>query len=117
MPLIVWLFLGYTISSVAGLIILKHAVGRVSFAAGSPWVLSDLGMLLAGAVLYVGGFALWLLVLARVELSVAYPIAVGLTLVFTTLASTLLFSEVVTTFRLVGIVLVFIGIVVITRSA
>jgi multidrug transporter EmrE-like cation transporter len=50
------------------------------------------------------------------ELSIAYPIAIGLTLVFSTLASWLVLSETISVLRLLGMLLIFIGIVVIARS-
>jgi multidrug transporter EmrE-like cation transporter len=70
---------------------------------------------LTGFALYGTSALLWLLVLARVDLSVAYPF-VGLGFVFTMLAGALLFHEPVTLVRFAGTVLVIGGVALVARS-
>ena len=76
---------------------------------------SVIGLLLLGASLYVASFAVWLVILARHELSSAYPAAIGLTLAFSTLGAVLLLNEALNVARLVGIALIFLGIFLVTR--
>jgi multidrug transporter EmrE-like cation transporter len=109
------LFAAYTAMSVTGLILLKiasPALGR-GLAGQVGWMpLLQLGV---GALLYVGAFAIWLVILSRVELSIAYPVAVGLTLVFLSIASTLVLNEAIGAVRLLGIALIFVGIAFVVR--
>jgi multidrug transporter EmrE-like cation transporter len=67
------------------------------------------------AALYIGSFAVWLVILGRNELSVAYPIAIGLTLAFSTCTTGVMLGEVLTAWRIGGIALVFLGILTICK--
>jgi len=110
------LFAAYTLTSVVGLLLLKHALPlvRVDWPAALS-VSSPMLLLAAGACLYISSFAVWMIILARQELSSAYPTAVGLTLVFSTIGAAVLLSEALTVVRIVGIGLIFIGILLVTR--
>lgn len=52
---------------------------------------------------------IWLKVISQWELSRAYPINIALTIIITFIASVFFFNESVTTFKIVGIVLVISG--------
>jgi len=110
------LFAAYTVMSVLGLLLLKHSLPlvRMNWPTGLP---VDTAMLLvvSGACLYIASFVVWLVILARHELSSAYPIAIGLTLVFSTAGAAVILSEALSVGRLVGIGLIFIGILLVTR--
>lgn len=71
---------------------------------------------LFGLACYVVSAGLWLLVLARVNLSVAYPF-IGFGLILTMMAGAILFREPVTWLRVTGTLLVFAGVVLVARSA
>jgi multidrug transporter EmrE-like cation transporter len=58
----------------------------------------------AGAMLYIFSFLAWLVILTRQELSVAYPIAIGLTLTFSTIGAVVYLEEPVSIGRTAGIV-------------
>src|SRR5262245_11526968 len=92
----VLLFAAYTIFSTISIMLVKQfAQPALETWKASPGV-STSGMYFAiGAVLYVVSFGFWILILSRVQLSIAYPVAVGLTLVGTTLASVLILHETV----------------------
>jgi multidrug transporter EmrE-like cation transporter len=107
----------YAISSVSGLILMRAGLpeARALLAAGH-WASSAAACAAFGIVLYVAGFAVWLLILSRNELSVAYPIAIGLTLVGTTAAGFWILSEPVTMWRVAGSALVFLGISMLIKS-
>ena len=66
-----------------------------------------------GMLLYISSFAIWMFILSRSPLSTAYPVAIGLTLVFTTLVSAFLLHETITMAQLLGIGLVLAGIILI----
>jgi drug/metabolite transporter (DMT)-like permease len=68
-----------------------------------------------GAALYVLGFSLWMIILARTPLTVAYPVAVGLTMVFSILGAAWVLGEPVNGQTIIGTLLVFAGIVLLAR--
>jgi multidrug transporter EmrE-like cation transporter len=104
------LFVVYVTASSGGLLLLKDALGRIRNA-GEPLFEPSLGKvaLAGGFILYVFSFAIWLRILSRTQLSIAYPIAIGLTLTFTTLGAVLMLGERLSAMKLVGILFVFVG--------
>jgi multidrug transporter EmrE-like cation transporter len=70
----------------------------------------------AGLFLYGLSALLWLVVLARQDLSVAYPF-VGLGFVITSIAGAMLFNEHMTPMRVLGTALVTLGVVLVGMSA
>jgi drug/metabolite transporter (DMT)-like permease len=67
-------------------------------------------------VLYIASFLIWLVILGRNDLSVAYPIAIGLTLAFSTLAASIVIGEVISPARSLGVLVIFFGIWLVTRD-
>ncbi len=76
---------------------------------GSPWVL-------LGLTLYGIGAVAWIAVLARLDLSLAYPL-LALNFVLITLSSRLILGETVPTMRWLGMLVICVGIVLVARSA
>ena len=110
------LFAAYTVASVVGLLLLKHSLPLVRMDwQGGLSLTAPMAWLALGACLYVSSFAVWLVILARHELSSAYPTAIGLTLVFSSLGAALLLNESLTGARIVGIGFIFLGILLVTR--
>jgi drug/metabolite transporter (DMT)-like permease len=68
-----------------------------------------------GLAIYVSGTVFWLVALSRVELSYAYPFA-SLSYVVMLAASWLLFKENISGMRLLGTVVVGLGVFLISRS-
>jgi drug/metabolite transporter (DMT)-like permease len=68
-----------------------------------------------GLLIYVGGTVFWLSALSHVDLSYAYPFA-SLSYVVMLAASWLLFHEKITPIRLLGTVIVGLGVFLISRS-
>ncbi len=73
-------------------------------------------MVLVGLVLYGFGALLWLFVLGRAPLSLAYPF-VGIGFILTMLAGTLYLGESVSAARIAGTLLIALGCVLVARSA
>lgn len=69
-----------------------------------------------GLAIYGLSVALWLWVLAKVDLSVAYPF-VGVSFLVTMLFGVFILSENVTATRIIGTILIFTGCVLVARSA
>lgn len=68
-----------------------------------------------GMAIYVAGFFIWLWVLSRTDLSMAYPF-VGLSFLLTMGFGAFLLDETVDTARLMGTLLIVIGCVLVGRS-
>jgi len=73
-------------------------------------------LILLGLIIYVFSVGLWLWVLSKVELSVAYPF-VGISFLVTMFFGAFLLNENVTAMRLAGTVLIVGGCVLVGRSA
>jgi multidrug transporter EmrE-like cation transporter len=71
----------------------------------------DLGFILYGLAALV-----WFRVLATQPLSTAYPLLVSLTFMFVTLGATILFQESITSYKLIGLGVVLVGILIISRG-
>ena len=67
-----------------------------------------------GLVLYAVSVVNWLVVLSRMELSVSYPL-MSLAYILTLAIGALWFKEPVTTLRVVGTLVIILGVVLITR--
>lgn len=65
--------------------------------------------LISIAVVMLGGVMLWFKVVARVDLSRAYPLNIALTAIFTTVAALWLFRENLTVVNVSGIALIVLG--------
>lgn len=112
------LYIGYTLTSVAGLVFIKSAFPAFLAArtAGNfPWL--EAMQLSIGAALYIGSFGLWMVILSQNPLSTAYPIAIGLTLCFSTIVAVFFLKETVGIAKLAGILFVFLGIYLISRES
>jgi multidrug transporter EmrE-like cation transporter len=111
-----FLFAAYTAMSVIGLVLMRlglPAIPRDGFNQASWASFLEVG---TGAALYLGAFAVWLVILSRIELSVAYPVAIGLTLVFVSASSAVLLNESIDPNRVLGIVLILAGISIVARG-
>ena len=74
----------------------------------NPWVF-------AGFVFYFVSSLFWIIVLSRVELSVAYPM-LSLGYVFVLVASFFLFNEQISAVRWLGVLVIMLGVTLISRS-
>lgn len=71
--------------------------------------------LLAGVACYFISMLLWIMALTRMEVSVAYPM-LSLGYVLTAIAAYFLFGEAVSVQRVLGIVVIIVGVVITARS-
>lgn len=106
------LFAAYVAASSLGLLLIKEAAGHLSLTHISAALLREAGTgaLLSGALLYGASFLLWICILSRVPLATAYPLAIGLTLLFTTLGAVFILGERPTIATIVGGAVVFVGV-------
>jgi drug/metabolite transporter (DMT)-like permease len=72
--------------------------------------------ILAGIVCYVTSMLVWLLVLSRVQVGVAYPM-ISLGYIFTAVAAYYLFGEPLTMLRITGIGVIMLGVYLVARTS
>src|SRR5262249_34827281 len=117
-----WLILLSVISGVAGQTVIKIGVSQPGAAEAASGFLPLILMIarsplvLLGLVLYGLGALAWIAVLARVDLSVAYPF-LALNFIFVTLSSQLLLGESVPVMRWLGVLVICGGILLVARSS
>ncbi|MET0240386.1 MAG: hypothetical protein ABW184_10875 [Sphingobium sp.] len=113
-PLLFLMILLSVSMSAAAQLALKIGVGR---AAGQTGILAYFfqPLVIGGLALYGLGAILWLSVLARAPLSVAYPF-VGLGFILTMFAGMLVLGEHVTPMRMGGTLLIAVGCFLVARS-
>ncbi len=110
-------FGAYVFLGVIGLVLL-----RANLAAAVPLVRNgqltgqSVALTAVGALAYASSFALWLVVLAHVPLSVAYPVAVGATVALSSVVAWAVLGEVMTGQLVLGICIVFTGVVVVSTA-
>lgn len=67
-----------------------------------------------GVLLYVVASLIWFHVISTEPLSIAYPLLVSLTFIFVTLGAIVVFHEALNLTKLVGIIIILIGIIIIS---
>lgn len=111
------LFVLYTVVSTTAITLVKQFAGLAFETWKTAPGISGAGLIvLLGAVLYAVSFLLWMIVLARNELSVAYPVIISLTLCSTSLVAWLLLKEPMSAMRLAGVGVIFVGVIMVTQS-
>jgi multidrug transporter EmrE-like cation transporter len=112
----VLLFAAFTLCTSCGLLLFKHGwpAFQEAMAAGRWWSRPALTVAL-GAGLYAASFLLWLLIASRLPLTIAYPVAIGLSLVAITTGAVLWLGEPLDWIRIAGGGLILVGIALIVR--
>ncbi len=85
------------------------------FKLGTVWDVATNIYVVLGLGMYVLGAGLWLLVLSKVDVSMAYPF-VGLGFVMTMLLGWLFLQETVGMIRISGTFLIVVGVILVSRS-
>ena len=91
-------------------------VGSAEAAAGILWRALLSPPVIAGGTLYVLGFGAWLLVLTRIEVSVALPM-LSINYILITLIAWLFLGESINRYKIAGCLLIVAGVVVLSRGA
>jgi multidrug transporter EmrE-like cation transporter len=109
------LLLAYAALSTSGLLLLRHALDSER-TPDDGFVASLLSpQALAGGVLYVASFAVWLVALQREPVTVVYPVFVGVGIVGVVLAGWLVLGEPFGPAHAAGALAVIAGVVILTR--
>lgn len=107
------IFGAYALFSGSGQIILKIAMSERPFIQENLIKIFFNIMFFIGLFLYACGFMTWMYILSKFKLNIAYPIAVSLFFVVTGLGSRFILKESFSSQQVLGIVLCFLGIVLI----
>jgi len=117
LPILLSVLLG-----VLGQLLLKHGMtimGRLDLGATGVWPalwrMATSPYVVGGLLVYMGGTFFWLLALNRVDLSYAYPFA-SLSYVLIFLSSWLLLREQINPLRLIGMLVICLGVLFVARS-
>ena len=105
------LFLTQAVISAAGVLILRANLDGFTFRS-SITNLREFGPVFFGILLYGLSFLMWLAILSRTDVSIAYPITIGLTLVFTLLGARIFLNETLSIQSVIGVTLITIGVLV-----
>lgn len=101
--MIIILFLIYVLMSSGGLILFKLGSKDLSFNINSTgFNLSLNWIMLCGILCYLCSFVLWLVIVSKMNLSVAMPISVGLVNVLVLLGSLMVLNEKISIMQWVG---------------
>ena len=113
---LVLLFAAFTLCTSLGLLLFKHGwpLLQDALAAGRSWSRPALTVV-TGAGLYAASFLIWLLIVSRMPLTIAYPVAVGLSLIGITIGAVMWLGEPLSATRVAGGALILVGIAVIVR--
>ena len=107
------LFIGYALCSGSGLVILKTAMNN-KVARSLTLIQTFLQIrFIIGFVLYAAGFLLWMLILSKFKLNVAFPIAISLFFIVSGLGSYFVIKESFSAIQVIGILLCLGGILLI----
>jgi drug/metabolite transporter (DMT)-like permease len=122
MTLAIFYILVSVVAGAAGQVLLKKGMGSmgpltlsVSELGNILWRIGTNPYVVIGLAIYVGGTVFWLTALSRVDLSYAYPFA-SLSYIVMLIASWQLFNEDITVLRLLGTLIVCVGVFIISRS-
>jgi multidrug transporter EmrE-like cation transporter len=110
------LFVLFAGCSSAGLLLFKYGWSQFAQggAAGKWWSIPAI-LTALGAALYAASFLIWLVIVSRLPLTVAYPVAIGLSLVAITFGAVFWLGEPLSALRFAGATLILAGIALIVR--
>ena len=108
------LFLGYALCSGSGLIVLKTAMNNRALKSLNLIQTFFQLKFIIGFFLYACGFLLWMLILSKFKLNIAFPIATSLFFIISGLGSYFILKETFTIIQVFGIFLCLAGILLIS---
>lgn len=71
---------------------------------------------IVGVILYGGGTLVWMRVISTEPLSVGYPILMSMAFITVTLGAAIFFNEQITLLRIVGMLVIVVGVVIATNG-
>ena len=111
----IYIFLLYGLSSGIGLLLLKIGLSKNKLNLSNIMDIILNKFIIIGFLLYAIGFVIWMIILSRYDLNLAFPIAMALFFIISGLGSFFLLKEPISLYHVLGIILCFIGIILIVR--
>ncbi len=109
------IFIAYSLFSGIGLILLKMAVSSSKFVFDIKAMIDFVSIkLVIGFSFYVIGFVLWMIILSKFKLNFAFPIAMSLFFIVSSIGSLMVLKESFSIGQIVGTLFCLIGIIIIT---
>jgi drug/metabolite transporter (DMT)-like permease len=106
----------YVCASTAGVLIIKNFLNTIRYDNAYEFIYQLINVnLIIGVLLYVAGFLTWLYVLSKMDLNIAYPVAITLSFLAIVLLSSLVLHEKITSNIIIGTAICLIGIIIILR--
>lgn len=99
-----------TINAVAQIFLKKADLKEITFA-----VLAN-KMVWIGAILYVSAFGLWVKMINELEMGVAVPLMTGIMYALSLFAAWYFFKEQMTVVKIIGVALIFAGILLLAKK-
>lgn len=109
----VLIFIMCSLSSGSGLILIKLSLNETQLTFYNILKIISSPKFLSGFSLYILGFILWMYILSRVQVNIAYPIIVSLLFIVILLGSHFILKEQFSAQLVLGILLCFLGILLI----
>ena len=117
------MIIGCILFAGGGNLLLKAGMENVGSVAETHLSLSRYGLaticqptILIGIVLYIASFIMWLALLSMMEISAVYPVFVSAAFLLVMAGSAIWFHENVTSLRIIGTLVVALGIFIVSRS-
>jgi len=111
---------GSVFFNVIGQYLIKSGIGKIgisSFSAVTMVKTIFTPLVFAGFMAYAVSSIFWIMALAKQELSVAYPVLLGMGLIAVVVVSWIFLNEEVSVMRLIGVLLIALGIYFIMKSS
>lgn len=108
--MIILLFIIYVCLSAGGLILFKLGSGETTFMISMSKLQFELSLkMIAGILCYGLSFVLWLVIVSKMQLSVAMPLSVGLVNLMVLLGSSMILKENINICQWIGVIIIVIG--------
>jgi small multidrug resistance pump len=105
----------YLCTSTLGLIMIKLGVGTTSFEINNVFLGMNISWkLLIGFCSYIISFILWTVVISRYDLSYIYPLLTAIMFIIIMIASSILLKESISTSKIIGVIIIVIGVLITT---
>ena len=109
------IFIGNSFFSGIGLILLKMAISSSKFVFNIKSMIDLISVkFIVGFCFYVFGFILWMIILSKFKLNFAFPIAMSLIFIVSSLGSLIILKENFGINHIIGTLFCLIGIIIIT---
>ena len=125
MPQIFFILAASILTTVGAQLFLKKGVlglGNLNFSLSFSSIFSFIvrilqsGWLMAGLSLFGISFLVWILVLSKLQLNIAYPVVVSVNFLLITVASWFLFKEYLAFWQILGIAFIILGVFLLLKN-